>query len=67
MVFPEAQEPPIGGRVFTCIPQAGYVGIGIVTGEAARFEVATVTVENQEQKLAGLALIGHYPPPTASS
>ncbi|MDA1363113.1 endonuclease NucS [Glycomyces luteolus] len=51
---------PIGARVFTCIPQTGYVGIGIVTGEAARFDVATVTVENQEQKLAGLALNGHY-------
>ncbi|MQM28165.1 PDDEXK family nuclease [Glycomyces albidus] len=51
---------PIGARIFTCIPKTGYVGVGIVTGEAARFDEAVVFVDGQEQKLAGLPLAGGY-------
>lgn len=42
------------------IPQAGYVGAGTVTGEAARFDDALVTVGGQQQKLSGLQLAGTY-------
>lgn len=51
---------PIGGRVFVCIPQKGYVGVGTVTGEAARFDQAEVTVNGQRRKLSDLPLGGRY-------
>ena len=51
---------PVGARVFVYIPQVGYVGAGTVTGEAARFDDALVTVGGQQQKLSGLQLAGTY-------
>ena len=51
---------PVGARVFTCIPQTGYVGIGTVTGEAARFDQAAISVEGVERRLADLPLAGRY-------
>lgn len=51
---------PIGARVFACIPKTGYVGVGIVTGAAARFDEAMATVDGQEQRLEGLPLVGRY-------
>lgn len=59
--FSQALErPPIGARVNAYIPKAGYVGIGIVCGEAARFADATVTVDGSEVRLADAKLIGRY-------
>ncbi|MEA2901011.1 MAG: hypothetical protein QOH36_898 [Actinomycetota bacterium] len=42
---------PVGARVFVLIPKAGYVGVGVVTGEAAPFH---------DTWLAGLDLDGRY-------
>jgi hypothetical protein len=52
---------PVGARIFTCIPKTGYVGIGTVTGEPARFDEAVITVDGREQvdeRLADLARAG---------
>lgn len=51
---------PVGARVFACIPKAGYVGAGTVTGEARRFDDAVVTIDGAEAKLSELALMGSY-------
>ena len=52
-----------GGRVFVCIPKTGYVGVGIVTGPASRFDHALVSVDGKERKLAELDLEGGYSHP----
>jgi hypothetical protein len=51
---------PIGARIFTYIPKAGYVGVGTVTGEARRFDQSTVLVDGAERKLSECALAGNY-------
>lgn len=51
---------PVGGRVFTYIPQTGYVGVGTVTDEATRFDEAEVTYEGRTQRLRDLPLRGSY-------
>jgi hypothetical protein len=51
---------PVGARVFVYIPQTGYVGVGITSGEAARFDDAIVTTDDQQRKLAELPLAGGY-------
>jgi hypothetical protein len=51
---------PVGARIFTHIPKAGYVGVGIVTGEPMPFAEATVDTKGQQQRLADLALTGNY-------
>jgi hypothetical protein len=51
---------PVGARVFTCIPKQGYVGVGVVAGQAQRFDDAVLTVDGTEQKLADLELKGSY-------
>ena len=51
---------PVGARVFACIPKVGYVGVGLVLGEAKRFDEATVEVDGVEQQLADLDLVGNY-------
>lgn len=51
---------PIGARVFTCIPKSGYVGVGTVTGEATRFDQATVDVDGVSTALTALPLVGTY-------
>ncbi|MFB7288583.1 endonuclease NucS domain-containing protein [Actinacidiphila glaucinigra] len=53
---------PVGARVFTHIPKAGYVGVGTVTGEAQPFEDAVLTVNDEPKKMAGLPLKGTYRP-----
>lgn len=51
---------PIGARIFVHIPKSGYVGVGIVTGEASRFDEALVTIEGVETPLLDLPLVGSY-------
>ena len=51
---------PIGARIFTCIPQRGYVGVGIVTAEAVRFDEAVVTNGGRQHRLKDLPLKGRY-------
>jgi len=53
---------PIGGRVFVCIPGAGvgFVGVGTVTGEAMRFDDATIDVDGEATKMSELPLHGTY-------
>lgn len=51
---------PVDARIFACIPKSGYVGLGTVTGEAARFSDALVTVNGEQQKLAAQSLAGNY-------
>jgi hypothetical protein len=54
---------PVGARVFAHIPQSGYVGAGTVTGEAARFEDATVMADGRRQKLSELVQSDRYQHP----
>ncbi len=49
-----------GARVFVNIPKTGYVGVGVVTTPAVRFDHATVTVDGAPTRLAGLPLRGRY-------
>lgn len=51
---------PPGARIFTHIPKAGYVGVGIVTGEPMPFAEATVDIDGQQHRLADLPLDGNY-------
>ena len=51
---------PVGARVFTHIPRAGYVGVGIVTGAPMPFAEATVNIDGQQHRLADLPLDGNY-------
>jgi hypothetical protein len=51
---------PTGARIFTHIPKAGYVGVGIVTGEPMTFAEATVDLDGQQHHLADLPLNGNY-------
>ena len=51
---------PVGARIFTCIPKIGYVGVGIVTGEARRFDDTIVTHEGAVVRLKDLPLEGNY-------
>ncbi|ODQ90651.1 hypothetical protein BFG51_04570 [Dietzia alimentaria] len=54
------KNPPVGARVFVCIPKTGYVGVGQVLGEAKRFVDATVQIDEDERRLADLPLAGDY-------
>lgn len=51
---------PVGARVFACIPKHGYVGVGIVAGEAAPFDRAEVRVNSAPTCLTDLPLQGTY-------
>jgi hypothetical protein len=51
---------PVGARVFTCIPKTGYVGVGTVTGAAARVDQAVLTADGVERPFASLPLKGTY-------
>jgi hypothetical protein len=51
---------PAGARVFTHIPKARYVGVGIVTGDPMPFAEATVDIDGQQRRLADLPLDGNY-------
>jgi len=52
---------PEGARVWVNIPQTGYVGVGTVTGPAARFADARVEVGGRTDPLASQPLEGTYP------
>jgi hypothetical protein len=54
---------PEGARVFVCIPKAGYVGVGTVSGGPRRFDSALLSVDGVEHKLADLELKGGYSHP----
>lgn len=45
-----------GARVFVCLPKAGYVGVGTVTGPAVPFRDFRVTVNGQEKTLREVEL-----------
>jgi hypothetical protein len=51
---------PVGARVFVCIPKTGYVGVGTVTGLAAPYDEAVLTVDAAERRFADLPLSGTY-------
>lgn len=51
---------PVGARVFVCIPKAGYVGVGRVTGAAAPYGEAVLALDGTEQRFADLSLSGSY-------
>ena len=51
---------PIGARIFACVPKRGYVGVGKVIGDAARFSESLVTIDGNARKLAELSLAGIY-------
>jgi hypothetical protein len=51
---------PAGARIFTHIPKAGYVGVGVVTGAPMPFPEATVDINGQQHRLADLPLDGNY-------
>ncbi|WP_407989058.1 endonuclease NucS domain-containing protein [Kitasatospora sp. CMC57] len=49
-----------GARIFTHIPTAGYVGVGIVMGKAEPFDEAELTVDGELRPLSSLELRGTY-------
>ena len=51
---------PVDARVFACIPGAGYVGVGRVTGLAAPYEAAVLSVNGTRHRFAELPLTGTY-------
>lgn len=51
---------PVGARVLVHIPKTGYVGVGIVTGEAQRFDKTLVDVDGVATPLKDLPLAGTY-------
>lgn len=53
---------PVGARVFTHIPKAGYVGVGSVSGEPRPFEDAVLTVDGDDRRMSDLPLKGSYRP-----
>lgn len=51
---------PVGARVFACVPKAGYVGVGVVTGPAAEADSATLDVNGAATPFRDLVLSGTY-------
>jgi hypothetical protein len=51
---------PVGARVFVHIPKTGYVGVGIVTGEAQPYEDSLLSTGGVTQKMSELDLAGGY-------
>lgn len=51
---------PVGARIFACIPQTGYVGVGTVVGEAMAADDAILPVGGVPQKFRELELKGSY-------
>lgn len=51
---------PLGARVFVCLPKAGYVGVGTVTGLAVRAREATLMVDGVQRAMTSLDLKGEY-------
>jgi len=57
---PSIRKLSAGARIFTFIPKAGYVGVGIVTGDPMPFAEATVDIDGRKGLLAGLQLASNY-------
>ena len=51
---------PVGGRVFVYLPKIGYVAVGMVTGPAAPFDDAVLTVDGESRKMTELDLAAGY-------
>lgn len=51
---------PVGGRVMTCIPKKGYVGVGEVIGPAVPYEQAAVEINGELVPLQDQRLAGNY-------
>ena len=51
---------PVGARVSVCIPKAGYVGVGEVTGEAMPADQAVLSVDGTDRPFRELDLDGTY-------
>lgn len=49
-----------GARVFAYVPQVGYVGVGMVIGEARPVSSAVLEVEGKPQRFADLELAATY-------
>ena len=49
-----------GDRIWVNIPQTGYVGVGIVTGEASQAKDAIFTVNGARKHMSELELLGNY-------
>ncbi|MEV1025480.1 endonuclease NucS domain-containing protein [Streptomyces sp. NPDC050264] len=58
---------PVGARVFTHIPKAGYVGVGTVSGEARPFDDAVLIVDGASRRMSDLPLQGGYWPENGSA
>lgn len=56
---------PVGARIFTCIPKTGYVGVGVVTGEARPADAAVLEVDGQAVRFRSLDLEAPYAHPDA--
>jgi hypothetical protein len=50
----------VGARVFVLIPKAGYVGVGVVTAEAAPFHDIALVVDDVRRPMGELELDGRY-------
>lgn len=57
---------PLGARVFTHIPKAGYVGVGTVSGEPRPFADAALVISGESRGMADLPLKGGYRPDSSS-
>jgi hypothetical protein len=51
---------PEGARVFVCVPQRGYVGVGIVTGIAQPADDARLRHHGTDTPFRELPLVGQY-------
>jgi hypothetical protein len=51
---------PVGGRVFACIPKVGYVGVGTVTGQAAKADEAVLEHGGVQTSFRELPLSATY-------
>lgn len=51
---------PIGARVFVCVPAAGYVGVGTVTGRPVEADSASLLVDGVETPFRALPVKGSY-------
>lgn len=54
------RQLPVGARVFVNIPGRGYVGAGVTTGEARRFDAVELDHEGARVRLAEQALESTY-------
>ena len=62
LVLKDDPPTPEEARVFVYIPKVGYVGVGVTTGQAQRFQEIEVTFE-KPTKLSDLHLQGTYTHP----